>query len=290
MAVVVLYECSPYASSTCASLRAQQAEVGNRLSCLLYDNSPDPLETKPFEGWLHAEDPANGGLSKAYNYALGLAKERGCEWLLLLDQDSTLPPDFVFSLLAIIDSVEPRAEIAAIVPRILSSGRQVSPVKVLPGREVPLDGINTVTSGWVSAINSAAAVRVGFIESIGGFSNDYWLDFLDYWLFRKLYESDKRIFVTDSCVQHDLSVMNARHSVSPERFRNILAAEMRFTNEYLGLGWRVALAFRLLARTAKHLVLRNDEKTAAIAMGFAFSQFRYAAGLSSIKSETSGQK
>lgn len=259
MAIVVLYKRSARESTTCESLRIQQAGIESQVSCLLYDNSPDPVNTDGFEHWLHAEDPANGGLSKAYNYALKLAKERGCEWLLLLDQDSTLPPGFVVNLLANIESVRPRSEIAAIVPRIVSSGRQVSPMRVLPGREVPYDGYNSVTSGWISAINSAAAVRVSFLEAIGGFSNDFWLDYLDYWLFRKLYESGKRIFVTDDCVQHDLSVVNVKHSVSPERFRNILAAEMRFTNEYLSLGWRVALAIRLLARTAKHLLLRNKK-------------------------------
>lgn len=266
-AVIVLYRHSISQSSTCTSLLGQSDSAGNRLICLVYDNSPEPASETPPSGWTYFSDTHNGGLSKAYNYAFTLAKEQGCDWLLLLDQDSILPPNFLVTLFSVIDGVQNSLDIAAIVPRVFSSARQISPVRPHPGREVSIHLYNSVASGWVSAINSAACIRTDFVASIGGFAKEFWLDYLDYWLFLKLYRCGKQVFISEARVQHELSVASFERSMSYERYQNVLAAEMHFTNQYLGPVWQLALVARLLMRTAKHLILGHDKR-------FAWAAFR----------------
>jgi GT2 family glycosyltransferase len=258
LAVVVLYKCSLSTSSTCRSLLNQHGSCGNRIAILAYDNSPEPVLETPPQGWTYFSDSKNGGLSKAYNHSLSLAQDQGCDWLLLLDQDSVLPPNFLVTLFAAVDGIQDRVGIAAIVPKVFSGTRQVSPIRPRPGREVPIDLHECVASGWVSAINSAACIRTTFLASIGGFAKEYWLDYLDYWLFLKIYESGKQVFISKARVHHGLSVANFECCMSYERYQNLLAAEMRFTNNHLGPVWRIVLAIRLLMRTAKHLILGHD--------------------------------
>lgn len=281
--VIVLYRCSVSASSTCRSLAAQGRKMPARISCLIYDNSPAPSSESIPEGWSYVSDVMNGGLARAYNYASSLARQQDCSWLLLLDQDSVLPLDFLDGLLASIALVQHSLEIAAIVPRVFCGKRLISPVRPHLGRETPFNESGVISSGWISAINSATAIRLSFLENIGGFSNEFWLDYLDYWFFRILYESGKRVLVSDACVQHALSVVGLGRELDNDRFRNILAAEMSFTNRYLGPMWRVALAIRLFLRGTKHWIRGADRKLAETALKFTLSQLRYVSRLSRAK-------
>jgi hypothetical protein len=95
--VIVLYQCPCADSKTLHSFARfcqQQPELAQRTALLVYDNSPCPQEVSVgrwscalFE---YRHDAKNSGLATAYNEALKLAQQRSTEWLLLLDQDTTL--------------------------------------------------------------------------------------------------------------------------------------------------------------------------------------------------------
>src|SRR5690606_15818190 len=62
----------------------------------VYDNSPNIDEeaiANPFVFYVH--DNKNPGVSKAYNEGAKFAKDNGKNWILLLDQDTQLPEDFL---------------------------------------------------------------------------------------------------------------------------------------------------------------------------------------------------
>ncbi len=271
--VVVLYNRTIDDSSTCTDLLNQDCPHGRNIF-LVYDNSAHSnIGTIP-QGWNVHLDPSNGGLSKAYNFAVGQAEAVSCKWVLLLDQDSKLPRNFLARIHEGLLEMQAYPEVVATIPIIKAGGRQVSPMYPKLGREIPFDRRNVVASEWLTAINSGTCVRTDFIDAIGGFCNDFWLDYLDHWLFKMISNERKSVYVGDLVLEHDLSVANMNR-VSVARYKSVLAAELRFTNDYLPLVWRMIIVPRLLARAIKHLVYTRDKRIAASMASAAIAQAGY---------------
>jgi len=69
------------------------------LQILLYNNSPEYALNVSEWNNKHAQlieinDKENSGVSKAYNLANAMAVRNNRQWLLLLDQDTTMPENF----------------------------------------------------------------------------------------------------------------------------------------------------------------------------------------------------
>jgi GT2 family glycosyltransferase len=259
--VVVLYQRGLTTSPTCQSLLRKKA-LHPQDTFLIYDNSPSSDWAFIPEGWQVVCNPKNGGLLTAYTYAFSQAKLKGCPWVLLLDQDTELPEHFLESIHANIAQMQTRSDVVAIVPVVRSGNRQVSPVLPKLGRETPFQPRNVIETQWLSAINSGTCLRVEFIESVGGFCELFWLDYLDHWLFKVINNSRKSVFVTDMELRHDLSVADMNRGLNVQRYNNVLTAERRFTNLYLPPLWRIVLIPRLLARAFKHLIFTHDKRLA----------------------------
>lgn len=272
LVTVVLYRCSVTQSPTCVSLQTQEAYSGDPISILIYDNSPvgNPEELLP--DWTYVSDSTNKGLATAYNYALSRAKLSGAQWLLLLDQDSILPRNFLANLQSEIALCHDNPKIAAIVPLVFSGHRQVSPMRPMLGLDRSYRSTRSTSFAWLAAINSAAAIRVSFIESIGGFSEVFWLDYLDHWLFRKIYDTAHAVYVSDIRIDHNLSVANFNQGLEVSRYENVLKAEAAFTNQYLPIYWRWVLAVRLVARAVKHAIFTHNKKIALLMLSAAWKQ------------------
>ena len=264
--ILVLYNSTLNTSATYRTLATSSATTAPVLIAV-YDDSPtrqvNPDEETDLLAYKH--DPANGGLAAAYNWALDIAKARGIPWLLLLDQDSTLPSQFLESYLLQISLHDRDDDVVAIVPVIRSGGLVVSPMRVGFGRLRPLpDSSVGIQSAEITAINSGTAIRCDFVRSIGGFNRAYWLDYLDHWLFRQIYLAGKRVSVSQCLLDHNLSVQDYQHSVSTTRYRSILTAEKLFvTTEKRHIEIPVYL-IRLMLRALKQLVIYRRPKLAAL--------------------------
>jgi GT2 family glycosyltransferase len=258
--VVVLYNCTINSSSTCRSI-LQQTFIEPNDTFVIYDNSPSSdLGSHTPRGWEIVVDPNNGGLFTAYNFAVSRAKSKGCPWVLLLDQDTELPSDFLATVHEDLLRMQKETDVVAIVPTVKAGNRQVSPMLPRLGREIPFDRRSIVESSWLWAINSGTCLRIDFIESIGGFSSLFWLDFLDHWLFKMINNSRKRVYVSNMVLQHELSVSNMDNGLTVNRYKNVLKAEREFTNRYLPTSWRYALVPRLIARSLKHLIVTRNKR------------------------------
>ena len=257
--VVVLYQRAIRESATCLSLSNQRFK-NSRDIFLVYDNSPcsnlGPVPT----GWEVVVDSSNGGLLAAYNCAISRAKSAGCPWVLLLDQDTELPSDFFLAVHKELAASHDKTDVVAIVPIVKAGNRQLSPMLPRLGRESPFVHRDVVETRWLMAINSGTCLRVDFIESIGGFSKAFWLDYLDHWMFKMIHNRRKSIYVSNVELQHDLSVANMNTGLTVQRYKNVLVAERQFTNNYLPTLWRFALVPRLLARAMKHLIITRDKR------------------------------
>jgi GT2 family glycosyltransferase len=252
-AVVVLYKTRPSESVTLRALGAQMdalAEHARRVRILLYDNTPGGCDPGPLsDGVVYEAAPKNGGIAAAYNRALDLAQMERSEWLLTLDQDTHLPPNFLSRMIELVREVD-ADDVGAIVPHLSHGDRLLSPLRIRPwGASYLPRGFTGIGSGETSALNSASMFRVRALRQIGGFDPDFWLDCQDTYVFRQLHRHGKKVQVAgDLQVKHDLSLLSTSGDISAARFRNFLHAESAFCDLYGGWMRRLALTARLAVR------------------------------------------
>jgi GT2 family glycosyltransferase len=238
LAVVVVYNCELSQSHSVSSLfqiLREHPELAKHFSVVLYDNSPrpqSPLAPPDFPSH-YVHDPSNGGLATAYNFALTRAESEGREWLLLLDQDTTLTREFISELVETAQTLHTRPEVAAIVPKLLVHGKVHSPAipftdqmrrQFLPPTEALTHDVVGVLPQRLCAYNSGSTLRVVALRSIGGFPTEFWLDFLDHAVFHALIVHGYRVYVMLAMLAHDSSYSDIG-KVPLWRLHNILMAQ-----------------------------------------------------------------
>lgn len=213
-------------------LEEAHADAGLRLShVLIYDNSDrpsmGPAALRPGR-YDYIHDASNGGTRAAYHAALRRAQELGCEWLLLLDHDTTLPEDYLRTSYAALSGCERLAQVGALVPIVRIGEAVASPAEMTSyGRVIPISPGRTPPTKNITAIASSALIRTAHLAAIAPIPPEFGLDYLDHWLFRALTDSRKIILVSTAEVQHSLSVRSMK-SMSPRRYEAALRAEWHF--------------------------------------------------------------
>jgi len=263
--VIVLYNQTIQQCKTYQTLMKNfsNINIGGQLELILYDNSPNeqPFKFDSSQGlnisYLH--DSRNLGIATAYNYAYSVAKGNGSEWLLLLDHDTELTEDY-FAQLHLLDSFD--KNIAAVVPQIHCENQMISPV--YSDRLRPLQGERPGTGEQdtpVMAINSGAFIRVSFLDKINGFNSQFPLDYLDHWLFHEIYHNGSRVWVLDTKLEHELSVMDYSR-VSLKSYKSILDSEINF-NKHYKKDLLPAYRTQLVKRLVKQFLTVKNKKIAA---------------------------
>ncbi len=263
LAVIVLYKTMPADSNafrTLWTLVNLSTPSSLYLKVLLYDNTPDGCYPGAVpNGVLYEAAQQNAGLAVAYNRALEIAEEAGFDWLLTLDQDTSLPEHFLPKLSEIIVRVSSDKSIAAIVPLITENGRVLSPYWFRCGSipSYPPLGFIGIIKQPSYAFNSASTLRVSDLRMIGGYNPRFWLDSSDHYIYRQLYKYGKKVYVSgDLQVEHHFSVLDMNHSVSLSRYKNILNAGCAFWDLELGwlaeLDYTARLAYRTFYKHWKH--------------------------------------
>ena len=262
LVVLVLYqrEISCSLSLTSFSRALEESGLTSQFRLLVYDNSPfqSVLPDKIPMPFSCIHDPANGGLFRAYSTAMQLAEKEGYEWLLLLDQDTVLNEGYLKTLWFNLPEASKNLRCAALVPKLLSQNSIISPARVLfGGRFLPVDKTFIGFPPWeVTAFNSGTLLRISAIREVGGFNPRFWLDYLDHWLFNRLYRSDFMVYVLDAVLPHELSVQSIRN-MSVARYKNILVAEGEFYKCCKSQAENLAYRFRLAVRALKMFVIPN---------------------------------
>ena len=252
--VVVLYQ-NKWATSPILPILEQFLKQ-QRVGILIYDNSPSP-QNHPFfqrKEVLYRHNGKNPGLAKAYNEAVTQAKGV-YDRLLLLDQDTHLTVDYLQEVASFVFD----DTIAAMVPRLFSGQRQLSPLSMekiigahsqalLPGKaEVPS-----------MAMNSGTCISLDYLVASGGFNEEFPLDFLDHWFFYQLWQNKKTLWVSQCRMQHELSVLDYRH-ISFERYRSILQGEKHYYRDYQKDQWTVYRRHLLLRCLKQFLTVSNRQ-------------------------------
>jgi GT2 family glycosyltransferase len=228
---------------------SQNPALREYFTTLVWDNSPDnhPIPrglSFPLE-YRHTGE--NLGVSGAYNSAAKSAAAHGAQWLLLLDQDTLLPPEFLSRMRDYAQRLAPQRHIAAVAPTVMMDQARVSPkVTVRGGRSVdPPADFNGEESRELVLINTGLLLRVEALSEIGGFNPDFWLDFSDRYLCHMLAQKKFSIWIaSDLQLQHHVSLMAG--GISLKRYANLLAAEDAFFSLYRSFPRNLVYCQRLL--------------------------------------------
>ena len=254
LAVIVLYKVKASQSVSLQTFMTAFDQLGKEsqnVQLLLYDNTPDGVVNEPAPANVRIYRAGhNDGIAGAYTYAMRMAQQESCEWLLTLDQDTILPVDFLLRTQAIVGQLRNANEVGAIVPHLVKAGRVLSPVRIRPWgvTYTPLKN-SGLLPGEAHAFNSGSLFRVSALQQIGGFDERFWLDYQDASVFRRLNMCGKRIYLADGIrLEHDLSLISSEREIRPERFQSFLLAESAYCDLYRSWTAGCFLTCRLLVR------------------------------------------
>lgn len=251
--VLVLYK--ENLSKTPSYLLIKQIlQTKNNFYLLVYDNSPEKQmdDLFNFVNVRYIHDKENMGLAEAYNEGINYLHDVSGDFLLLLDQDTTLEKEYLEQAA----DLECEPSIGAYVPIVFSGERQISPVcsENYVGLDSPKPEIGRAEKR-IMAINSGTILPEKTLSILPKFNTDFPLDFLDHWLFWTIYQNKLQVRVLNYQVSHDLSVLS-HEFVSLERYSKILEAETRFYQHYDVQQFRRHKK-QLLLRTLKQFLLQK---------------------------------
>lgn len=239
LALVVLYRCRLDCSQSISSL-ASFVHSDVRLRVLIWDNSPEPCATqvelahlsKVILGEVEYEHhPENTPLSRVYNRVIN-DRLRDNEYLLLLDQDTVLPQNF----LAIFrDELGKHPTRDLFLPVVKSNGKIVSPARFFFGWGrywknpifglVGSSGLVAINSGMIIAGRYARGDFVGYDERLFFYGTD--TDFM-----LKFARQRTDFVVLPVVLSHDLSFNSANPEERLNKFRAMrLAISVLFSME-----------------------------------------------------------
>lgn len=257
-----LEECNAFTSTL---RNAETISVPHEI--IAYNNSPEIGQEA--KHCLIMNGKGNDMLAKAYNAGLRMAREKNCEWMLLMDQDTPFCADFFRETCHFIENP---CGCDMAVPIIEAGGKVASPTYYHPVVGPYLSSNPLTQTGryekYLTAFNSGAVLRVGALEGLGGFNEEYPLDALDNWYFHHLRENGHRTYVMKCRLKQDLSLSNPSE-MSVARYKSIMNSAIRFAKS-IGwvalLGWKV----RAVARCAIQLASPPKRKFAPLTFKYLF--------------------
>ena len=271
--VVVLYEKLISVSDTIISLNKNNLTNNENYSLLVFDNSfkksSESLKNLDYD-YFHSNQ--NKGVIGAYKHAIIKANKEHFDWILMLDDDTTLPKDFLFKSLRYLKKIANNNYISALVPKIFDNNKIISPSLVFRGGlHLKLNkSFEGISEKYLCAIGSCSIVRTSFINDIGGFNTSFTLDCFDRWMFHQIYINHKKIFVSDIYVKHKLSIENYDNRMNLKRYHSILLNEDLFIKNHLNKLDYFIFKIRLFVRFFKLFLLYDNKEYAYLTIKFLF--------------------
>lgn len=156
---------------------------GQTKHVVIVDNSPKPHDfRKVIEHYTYLHFPQNIGIAGAHNQGIIYLIKLGCEYALLLDQDSIIPTDMVFNLSSLLKaSKKLKHDIVAIGPRIHCSFTDKTERSVIQKEIFEYEDLVGVTQ----IIASGMMIDLSAIDEIGLKDESLYIDGVDHeWCWR----------------------------------------------------------------------------------------------------------
>jgi GT2 family glycosyltransferase len=216
--VIVLYKQSILNSNAYKSLNKQSSNY----PIFFYNNSPqDNIENRKYlkSKDIYIHDPLNHGLSYAYNQAAKYALDNAYTWLLLLDQDTTLPDIFLDTYQKLINKY-PFINLFAPSVRIKGTNCFSSPgikkLKRVVSKGKKYSGILSLKT--YGAINSGLLINVRSYLQCGGYNEKVYLDFSDFQFLERFSKYNNVFMASDIEVEQCFSNNETNPEILMNRF------------------------------------------------------------------------
>jgi rhamnosyltransferase len=167
-AVIVTYHPTARMVGDMPRIRAQVQEL------VVVDNGSSTAELLPLRianeklGINLIENNENLGIAEALNQGIRWAKDHGCSWVVLFDQDSKVTEGFVREMLAAWESHPDRERVVSIHPTYVD-----------PETGDRWMGRRASDGGPIRSLTSGALMPVWIFDQIGGFASEYFIDEVD---------------------------------------------------------------------------------------------------------------
>lgn len=229
LVIIVLYKMKLEESRSFISLNKALSENVTPIPLVVYDNGP-VITNKPGKYNLekciehYKSDPANGGISKAYNYGAGYAQKLGnIDWLFFLDQDTELPGD-IFHTFA--QSISSQPAISLFAPILILKDQSIfSPCRYVFKRGFQLKKIHPGLHSLkhLSPVNSGMMVSLNAFLKVGGYNEAVRMDFSDFQFIERFKQIYPDFYVIDSILIQDFS--NHETNIKNLQIRFVLFCE-----------------------------------------------------------------
>jgi hypothetical protein len=204
---IVVYKEILYETLAYKSLTASLEMVGYSNSLIfIYDNTETQVlyDYPKTSNLFFFHNPSNPGISEAYNYMAKEAYRNGCKWIILLDQDTSLPED---AASLYIKAALRKPDILIKAPVLFVNEKIFSPSLIFMRRSFmlkrpPKGQINFKN---YTLVNSGLMINLDLFFKVGGYNNDIKLDFADVLFIDKIKQQTLIFEILDFGCKHHFS-------------------------------------------------------------------------------------
>lgn len=209
------------------------------MDVFIYDNTPEKQYDHESFTWnnfnvFYVHNPANPGLSKAYNNGAAKAAVLQKEWLLLLDQDTTFPEGYLEETRA---AVTANSDISLFVPLLkLKNGVLFSPCINKHKRGYPAGSLSSGRYDlWKYApVNSGMFIRLSLFDMVGGYNEKVKIDFCDFQFLDKVRLIQAEFYLINAVALQDFSAFEYSSEKQQIRFTQYLEDAFNCEKPLLG--------------------------------------------------------
>lgn len=162
----------------------------------------------------------NPGISVAYNKIQEYAFEREIEWIVLLDQDTTLPLNCIGVYMQAIDNKKTMIK----APIIHTERGLLSPLKYKYYRSHSFfhikEGVISIDN--ISCINTGLMINTYFFQKVGGYNKKLKLDFCDHDFIERAKQLTKKLQILGMHLFQDFSSITHTREQAIERYKRFI--------------------------------------------------------------------
>jgi GT2 family glycosyltransferase len=205
----------------------------DKLNVFIFDNTDLEdwkVEVNEIEdlniNYFHQKD--NRGISFAYNWINDFAIKNKFEWIVFLDQDTSLP---IETYKVYLEKASNISNNPIAVPKVYSNKKIISPSKFIFYRSILFNKIdqNFYKFKNISCINSGLIIKTKLFESLGGYNEKLKLDFCDHDFIEKVKKKICFLEILNIDFIQDFSNDNNNKNQSINRYKIFVADIKQFS-------------------------------------------------------------
>lgn len=253
--VIVLYNRQLSSTEAFKSILDSAILSNISIDVLVYDNSLNSqfLNTYKHVHLFYHSDPSNGGVSRAYNFAVKKALEKRKTWILLSDQDTVFPINMLQVYLNAIESDKSKIYVPLLKEK---SGKIISPVifKFHRGFSPKFLSAGPLSLTKYLPVNSGVCIEINTVLNVGGYDERIQLDYSDFDFFNRIKYFLKYFYLLPIECYHSLSIINDTDLNSTlKRFKHLCnGIKLSSRNNIERFYATVVITMRSLKLTCKH--------------------------------------